>query len=370
VAKQLQSGVNPNSVSVQPWFETMLGGTGSAFCMGFSSCTVAAVQFDQANGNPYWPSHGAGALWTLIEPGFVTGPVTAANTQVAGIDWNTNRGYSNYHAGFITLRKSATHGLTFDMNYTFAHSLDNLGLTQENTCAVADAFNYDRTYAPSLFDRRHTFNLLLTYDLPLGKGKRWGSNALADKVIGGWSVSGVYTAASGLPYGVVDLNACATEFGSTSANGEPVGLLRTTSGTIGASRVNNPTLTCSPSPSGPGSNSCNGSPNAFGDPAKVAAEFRYPTFADNRLGWGALRGLFRQNVDLALAKRTPITERLSTRFDIQFVNAFNHPMFGGTSVFGLNNEANVDVSAPQSFGVLSKQFNSPRYIQMGLRFDF
>jgi hypothetical protein len=75
-------------------------------------------------------------------------------------------------------------------------------------------------------------------------------------------------------------------------------------------------------------------------------------------------------VDLALAKRMPITERLSTRFDVQFVNAFNHPMFGGTSVFGLNNEANVDVSSPQSFGVLSKQFNSPRYIQMGLRFDF
>src|SRR6202030_4177721 len=80
VAQQLQSGVTPNSVSVQPWFETMLGGTGSAFCTGFSSCTVAAVQFDQANGNPYWKSHGAGALWTLIEPNFVTGPMTGANT--------------------------------------------------------------------------------------------------------------------------------------------------------------------------------------------------------------------------------------------------------------------------------------------------
>jgi hypothetical protein len=373
VATQLQKG---SAVSIQPWFETMMGGLSSPFCSGaasiwgpgqapFSSCTAAAVAFDQANGNPYWPSHGAGALWTLIEPNFVTGPITAANTQVAGIDWNTNKGYSNYHAGFITLRKSATHGLTFDMNYTFAHSLDNLGLTQENTCAVADAFNFDRTYAPSLFDRRHTFNLLLTYDLPLGKGKRWGSNAVADKVIGGWTVSGVYTAASGIPYGVIDLNACATEFGSTSANGESVGLLRTTSGTVGSSRNNNPTIGTFGTNSSPG-----GVPNAFGNPDKVVAQFRYPTFADNRLGWGALRGLFRQNVDLALAKRTPITERLSTRFDVQFVNAFNHPMFGGTSVFGLNNEANVDVSAPQSFGVLSKQFNSPRYVQMGLRFDF
>jgi hypothetical protein len=365
VAAQLQSGVAPGSVTTQPWFEAMLGGPGSAFCTGFSSCTVAAVMDDQNNGNPYWPSHGAGALWTLIEPSFVTGPITAANTQVAGIDWNTNRGYSNYHAGFISLRKSATNGLTFDLNYTFAHSLDNLGLTQENTCAVADAFNYDRTYAPSLFDRRHTFNLLVTYDLPLGKGKKWGTNALADKVLGGWNVSGVYTAASGIPFGVIDLNACATEFGSTSANGEPVGLLRTTSGTIGSSRNNNPTIGTFGTNSSPG-----GIPNAFSNPDQVVAQFRYPTFADGRTGWGALRGLFRQNVDFALAKRTPITERLSTRFDVQFVNAFNHPMFGGTSVYGLNNEANVDVSSPQSFGVLSKQFNSPRYIQMGLRFDF
>jgi len=60
----------------------------------------------------------------------------------------------------------------FHQSTSFGHSSANLGFTQENTCAVADAFNVNRTYAPSLFDRRHTFNLLVTYDLPLGKGKR------------------------------------------------------------------------------------------------------------------------------------------------------------------------------------------------------
>ena len=102
----------------------------------------------------------------------------------------------------------------------------------------------------------------------------------------------------------------------------------------------------------------------------MLAQFRYPTFDDQRLGLGAIRGLFRWNVDLGLAKRTQITERLSTRFDVQFVNAFNHPMFGGSTFFGFNNEPNTDISDPQSFGVLSQQFNSPRYIQMGIRFDF
>ena len=289
--------------------------------------------------------------------------MTLSNTQVGGIDWNTNKGRSNYNAAFVTLRKSATHGLTFDINYTFSHSLDNLGLTQENTCAVTDAFYVNRSYAPSLFDRRHTFNMLVTYDLPLGRGKHWANGAVLDKVLGGWTVSSVYTAATGLPLFLLDFNACATEFGSTSNNGAPIGLLRTSSGSIGTSRHNNPTIGNLGTNSSPG-----GVPNAFGNPDAIAAQFRYPTFADNRLGLGAIRGLFRWNVDLALAKRTQITERLSTRFDVQFVNAFNHPMFSGSQYFSF--EPGADLSDPQNFGVMSSQFNSPRYIQIGLRFDF
>jgi hypothetical protein len=363
VAKQLQSGVAPKNVTPQPWFEAMMQ---PSFCSQFTSCTAAAVQDDQDNGNPFWPSHGAGAIWTLLEPSFATGPMTLTNTQVAAVDWNTNRGYSNYHAAFFSLRKSTSHGLTFDANYTFAHSLDNLGFTQENTCAVADAYNVHRTYEPSLFDRRHTFNMLLTYELPLGKGKAWATSGFADKVLGGWSVSSVYSAASGLPLAVVDLNACSTEFGSTSNNGSPVGMIRTSAGAVGASRHNNPITTGTY-----GTNSSPGGvPNAFQDPDAVVAQFRYPTFADNTLGVGAVRGMFRWNVDLALAKTTHLTERLSTRFDVQFVNAFNHPMFGASTYYGYNVEPNTDISSPHTFGVLSQQFNSPRYIQMGLRFDF
>jgi hypothetical protein len=142
-------------------------------------------------------------------------------------------------------------------------------------------------------------------------------------------------------------------------------LIKTTSGTINASRQNNPASGTFGTNSSPG-----GVPNAFANPDQVVSSFRYPTFADNRLGLGDIRGMFRWNFDFALAKRTQITERVSTRFDVQFVNAFNHPMFGGSTFFGSNNEPNTDVSSQQTFGVLSQQFNSPRYIQIGLRFDF
>jgi hypothetical protein len=356
VAAAVQSGT---TVLPQPWFETMLGGPSSSFCSGFSSCTAAAV--DSEGG--YFATHGAGQAWFDLESNFVTGPMTAAPNQIASLDWTMSNGRASYHAAFAALRKRPTHGLSFDANYTLSHSLDTLGFTQENTCAVTDAFYIDRNYAPSLFDRRHTFNLLLTYDLPFGKGKGFATSGVADKIFGGWNVSGIYTAASGLPLFAIDLNACATEFGSTSFNGSPAGLLRNKSGSIGMSRHDRPTTSTFGTDS-----TDNGFPNGFSNPDAIAAQFRYPTFADNRLGLGAIRGSFRWNVDLGVAKTTRITERVSTRFDVQFVNAFNHPMFGGTAYYQV--EPQTDLSSPETFGVMGQQFNSPRYIQMGLRLDF
>ena len=351
VAGELQSG---NPVTPQPWFEAMLGPGG----------TLAAFNADSGG---YWPVHGAGAFWTEIEPLLVTGPMLATNLQVGSYDWTMSNTFSNYNAGFITLRSRAYHGLTFDANYTLGHSLDNQGLTQECTGVIPDAYYPRRSYEPSLFDRRHTFNLLVNYELPVGKGKAVSTGALADKVVGGWSVSGIYTAASGLPDMVYDSSACGTEFGSQAANGNSQGLIPMNGGVITETRNNNPTL----SPSGYGANSKNGVPNAFPNPDAVVAKFRYATFADNTLGFGAIRGPWRWKVDLGLAKTTRITERFSTRFDVQFVNAFNHPEVlgsGGDSFF--SSQPGMDISTPKPFGVPSNQFNQPRYIQFGLRFDF
>jgi len=380
VAGQLQSGV-PCTISKagvincpvtpQPWFTAMMGGTGSSFCSNPVTtapidCTQAAALFDQTNGNPFWPAHGAGALWFLLEPNFATGPMTAASTQIGSIDWSGSFTYANYQAGFVTLRSRAYRGLTFDANYTYSHALDNFGITQECTGAIPDAFDHHRSYGPSLFDRRHTFNLLVNYELPFGKGKGMATGAFADRVLGGWSVSGVYVAASGLPDMVYDSAACFSEFGSTPSNGNSNGMIPIGPGTFNQNRVNNPTL----SSSGYGSGSTGGVPNMFQNPDAVVAGFRYPTFADKTLGFGRVRGPMRWNLDLAVSKLTRITERVSTRFDVQFVNAFNHVMFGSGGDSYFSNQPGMDISGPGAFGVPSNQYNSPRYIQMGLRFDF
>jgi hypothetical protein len=362
VAGQLQAGAA--TITPQPWFEAMLGGPTSAFCTGSPSCTAAAVA---ADGSGFWAGHGAGGVWAELQPNFVTGPLNAGNSQVGGIDWTKSMTSGNYNAAFVTLRSRAYHGVTFDINYTLSHSLDNFGITQECTSTVADAFDVHRNYGPSLFDRRHTFNLLVTYELPFGKGKGMATGAVADRVLGGWSISGVYVVGSGVPDMVYDSAACGTEFGGTTFNSPDTGLIPVKSGIINQTRNNNPTI----GPNGYGSNSGpHGAPNMFANPDAVAANFRHATFADATLGYGAIRGPLRWNWDLALAKKTRITERLSTRFDVQFVNAFNHVMFGGGTATYYTNQPGMDVSSPQSFGVPSRQFNSPRYIQVGLRVDF
>jgi len=365
VAAQLQHN---QAITPQPWFEAMLGPGG----------TLAAVN---ADGGGFWPAHGAGAVWFELESLF--GPATFANTQVGSLDWSGAFTSANYQAGFVTLRSRGYRGLTFDLNYTYSHALDNFGTVQECTGALPDAYDLHRSYGPSLFDRRHTFNLLVNYELPLGKGKGFATGALADRVLGGWSVSGIYTAASGLPDMVYDSLACFSEFGATPSNGNSIGLIPTGPGTFNETRVNNPSGN-----SNYGTGSTGGVPNMFSNPDSLACAtefqecvdaignplvsglFRYPTFADKTLGFGRVRGPLRWNVDLGIAKRTRITERISTRFDVQFVNAFNHIMFGSGGDSYFSNQPGMDLSGPGAFGVPSNQFNSPRYIQIGLRFDF
>jgi hypothetical protein len=81
-----------------------------------------------------------------------------------------------------------------------------------------------------------------------------------------------------------------------------------------------------------------------------------------RTGRGFYRSMNRWNVDFGISKATKITERVSTRFDCQMTNVFNHPMF-------TDPQSMTDISSG-SFGKLNNQYNGPRFIQFGLRFDF
>src|SRR6202011_1624348 len=115
-------------------------------------------------------------------------------------------GGSTYHALQANLRKQVSHGVQFDLNYTYSKSLDitsaasrvgfsvygyqNIGLVGSR---LANAFSPNLARAPSDFDLTHQVNLDWIVDLPVGKGRALAGNAsgVLDAFIGGWQLSGL-----------------------------------------------------------------------------------------------------------------------------------------------------------------------------------
>ena len=81
-----------------------------------------------------------------------------------------------------------------------------------------------------------------------------------------------------------------------------------------------------------------------------------------------------KNVDFAVAKGFDITERFKTQFRAEFLNAFNHPQYGGEffgNYFGSANIGNcLDCGPDYQFGQVFGTRNDPRNIQLSLKITF
>jgi hypothetical protein len=204
-----------------------------------------------------------------------------------------------------------------------------------------------------MHDQPQSFATALTYQLPYGRGKRWGAGAsgVVNQVLGNWEVSGVIRLASGLP-----LLAPFSYQSPLSAYGFPGQLLpnlvgdpkpahQTTTNWINAAAFQ---LPVEPSPSQPGI------PYSYGDePARMTQ----------------LREAATKNVDLALAKGLDFTERFKGQFRAEFLNAFNHPQYGGLYYTGWLSNINLCLDCG-SFGKVFGTRNDPRNIQMSFRLMF
>jgi hypothetical protein len=106
-------------------------------------------------------------------------------------------GQSNYNGLNIGLQKRYSHGLQYQVNYTWSKSIDNQN-ADSNLAGYpgTDTFTnyYDKRdrFGYSSNDLRNRLIGNALYELPIGRGKLIGiSNGFLDKVVGGWTVSGV-----------------------------------------------------------------------------------------------------------------------------------------------------------------------------------
>lgn len=275
--------------------------------------------------------------------------------------------FQSQFARLLGATKRMSRGLQLSANYTFSRSLDQLGAIQNAASVMPNSFDLDAEYGPSPFDITHLLSSLFVYDLPFGRGRRFNpGNSVLEKIVGGWYVSGIFTAQSGDPLVV---NQGPGVWGGSL-------LLGFTSGAIPTTNPNTFSNTINEGVNGSNNIGVNGDPvnrgsglNLFPNPEQVFNSFRRVEISrDGRAGRAnPLRGLPRWNLDLSLGKKTFITEGVSLSFVFDFFNVFNKVDFSNPS---------LDLTNPRAFGVITSKFTPPsrtvgsRGIQFGMRFEF
>ena len=104
---------------------------------------------------------------------------------------------SNYQSLQASLAKRFSHGLTLTSAFTWGKGLN---YNSDDDGGLMFFINWRRNYAPTDFDRKYNYEQSFTYELPFGRGHQLMSSAIADAVVGGWKLSGIISALSGLPF--------------------------------------------------------------------------------------------------------------------------------------------------------------------------
>ena len=343
---QAFDAIAQGSSTPQPFFEAALAGNPQFPCQ--PSCTAAVISRE---GSSLFTSQQVRSVFNDLQTFFATGPATNAATQFNNFFYWSSIARSNYHAAFASYRIRAYHGLILDANLTYSHSLDDTTVNHDSDQAFSNSYDPHYDYGTSLFDRKFVFTGLAIWDLPFRS-----ENAYLKRVVGGWQLAPVISIASGLPLRVLD--GSSQEFGQTSF-GFASEAIRTGSGDISAGvHQVAPSTGAGSSAGGTGGSGL----NMFADPQAVVNQFRRVQLSrDTTSRGGTLRGLKSWNLDLNLAKKIVLTERTRLTFSSEFFNLFNHVIFADPA---------VNLQNPQTFGVISKQNNDARQIQLGLRLDF
>ena len=125
---------------------------------------------------------------------------------------------STYNSLQVQLQKRFKGANLIDFNYTWSKALtDN---QTDRSTAVQDRTNPRGEYGRSQLDRRHVFTADFVYELPF----RRRQEGFAGHLLGGWQLSGIVAANSGLPFTITtsNLDSAGLGFlGASSAGGRP-----------------------------------------------------------------------------------------------------------------------------------------------------
>ena len=242
--------------------------------------------------------------------------------------------------------KSARHGIYALIGYTYSREYDT-GFSDGLGSIIGATYfplpnwqNLD--WGLSQINLNHNFTASVIYQLPFGKGKKWGGNwnGVANALGGGWEMTVIEKATSGFPVFVVD-----------SDNTSGAGLLNTD-----AQSLIRPNQVCNPVLSNPTLSEWF-NPACFAQPAagELGNANRTP-----------LSGPGFVNTDFSVIKHFVPREGMNVDFRTEFFNLFNHPQFGAPG----GNNYGADFASPSTFAVINYTVNNPRLVQFALKLAF
>jgi Carboxypeptidase regulatory-like domain/TonB dependent receptor len=242
-----------------------------------------------------------------------------------------NSGKSDYHSLQAQYERRMTSGLQFLAAFTWSKTIDD-ACGAIDTCQPQLYTDYKLERGLSNQDQPYRLVLSSLYELPFGRGKRFANNISKplDYLVGGWQINGIYTLQAGQPFSI-------TVDGSPSSTRADV---------VGPVQVH------------PGNLMDYVDAAAFAVPAKNTAGV---FIAPGTGGRDIVRGPGSSNIDLAIFKNFPITERIKGQFRGQAYNLTNTPHFANP---------NSDLTG-NGFGEITSTIPfTYRQLELGLRFTF
>ena len=312
--------------------------------------------------------------------------------QYTSVNVSKSDGFSWYNSLSFKAEKRVSTGLTALATYTWSSNWDNLYGTGSQvyfTYGPQDNTNINAEYARSINSIPNRVTMAITYDLPVGKGRKYLANThgfvggLTDAVVGGWQVNYEHIIQNGVPISVIQTDLSSGTYGSTSYGGS----------------YQRPNLV------GDAHNACvSGRPQSklgyFSSAPGIVAERPYLNISAFTAALPYQYGDAPRSLpcrapgsDTATAsinKSFTIHEQIKFQFRIEALNLWNTPQFGyptttitvagnaGTPANPLNPItttptilANTPTSPTlQTFGNLNTQIGFSRVIQMGGRITF
>jgi hypothetical protein len=239
---------------------------------------------------------------------------------------------SNYNSLQASLEKRFTHGLQFQLAYTYSKSIDDASSFENILKPICTRCNRSL----SLFDARHRLVISYLWELPVPK-----YDGAKGKILNGWAISGIASFQSGFPIRIQSSDDAELE---NSFDFELPG---------------KPDLVAPFKTFDPRKNN-----NYYFDPNSFALPVQSDTSTPLQLLGNAPRticcGPGIDNFDFSVQKILPVGENKHFEFRAEFFNAFNHTQF-------LNPDGNISDGA--DFGRI-KRARDPRNIQFALKFAF